>query len=33
MEHHPRAANLWRLAAEAWLRHQGLMSVRQNRNQ
>jgi hypothetical protein len=32
-EHHPRAANLWRLTLETWFRHQGLMFFRQNRNQ
>jgi len=28
-----RAATLWRLTVETWLRRQGLMLVRQNRNQ
>ena len=31
-EHHPRAATLWRLTVETWLRCQGLISVRQNQN-
>jgi hypothetical protein len=32
-EYHPRAATLWRLTVETWLRRQGLMLIRQNRNQ
>jgi hypothetical protein len=31
--HHLRAATLWRLTVETWLRRQGLISVRQNQNQ
>jgi hypothetical protein len=27
-EHHPRAATVWRLTVETWLRRQGLISVR-----
>jgi hypothetical protein len=32
-EHHPRAATLWRLTAETWLRCRVLMLVRQERSQ
>lgn len=32
-EHHHRAATLWRLTVETWLRRQGLITVRQNQNQ
>jgi|SRR5208283_3289205 len=32
-EHHYRAATLWRLTVETWLRRQGLITVRQNQNQ
>jgi hypothetical protein len=32
-EHHARAATLWRLTVETWLRRQVLMLIRQNRNQ
>jgi hypothetical protein len=32
-EHHHRAATLWRLTVETWLRRQGLIIVRQNQNQ
>jgi transposase InsO family protein len=32
-EHHPRAATLWRLTVETWLRRQGLIVIRQNQNQ
>jgi transposase InsO family protein len=32
-EHHHRAATLWRVTVESWLRRQGLIIVRQNQNQ
>lgn len=31
--HHPNTATLWRVTVESWLRRQGLISVRQNKNQ
>jgi hypothetical protein len=32
-EYYFRAATRWRLTVETWLRRQGLMLVRQNRNE
>ncbi|HVV70190.1 MAG TPA: hypothetical protein VHI52_01620 [Verrucomicrobiae bacterium] len=31
--HHPNTATLWRVTVESWLRRQGLISIRQNKNQ
>jgi hypothetical protein len=34
MSGHPhRPATLWRVTVEAWLRRQGLIAIRQNKNQ